>query len=424
MDVTSRKAVVSLLIDILTNGRSFQTALFNASNNANATPQIQAIAYGVLRHYENLNMALSGLLKKKMKNKDKDIELYLLIAFFQLSRSNKPDYAVVNETVKCIKKGKKRWAANLVNGILRNYCRALENHEPQKNVTELPLWMIEAIKNDWADKFDDIAQQSNKHAPMSIRVNCLKTTRDDYLKQLHDAGIDATKSDVVESGIVLTQAVPVDKLPNFAAGYCSVQDLAAQLATFILAPKAGDKILDACAAPGGKTCHILEQAENIEMVACDIDQKRLMRVEENLTRLQLKAQVKTADMADEMTFKAESFDRILLDAPCSALGIIRRHPDIKFLRKPADIEPLTKIQQTILANCWHWLKPKGTLVYATCSILKQENQNQIEQFLSNNNNAKIQNINLQIPSNCDIGLQILPGENQMDGFYYAKLLKT
>lgn len=423
MDIASRQSVVSLLLDILVHGKSFQTALKKANNNPDNTPEIQAVAYGVLRHYENLSYSLSTLLKKPMKNKDKDLELLLLIGFFQLSQSNKPDYAVVNETVKCVKKSKKKWAANLINGVLRNYCRSLEDDTKPKK-TELPQWMYDAFKKDWSENINSIAQQSNQHAPMSIRVNRLKTSRDDYLQQLHNANIEAQISEQVNSGIILKNAVGVDKLPYFEQGYCSVQDLAAQLAAFILAPQHGDIILDACAAPGGKTGHILEQTQNITLTACDIDETRLTRVEQNLSRLQLKAQVETADMADSNSFKTASFDRILLDAPCSALGIIRRHPDIKFLRQASDIEPLKAIQATILANCWQWLKVGGTLVYATCSILKDENEHQIRHFLSQNSNAQLQDHGQNIKSHTNIGLQLLPGENNMDGFYYAKILKV
>jgi len=423
VDLNSRKAVVSLLVDILRNGRSFQTALLNTQAPADTLPEIQAIAYGVLRHYQTLSHALSLLMKKPMKNKDKDIELLILTALFQLSQSNTPDYAVVNETVKYAKKGKKRWAANLVNGTLRSYCRLMETQEPETKIIELPQWMQTRFKADWADEFEQIAVQSNIHAPMSIRVNRHKISRDEYLQQLKDADIDAVASDVVSSGIVLKTATPVDKLPNFDKGFCSVQDLAAQLAALLLAPQTNDRVLDACSAPGGKTGHILEQQTSITVDACDIDKKRLERVQENLNRLNLKANIQQADMLDKAAFEANMFDRILLDAPCSALGIIRRHPDIKFLRKETDIDNLGDIQQAILDNGWFWLKTGGRLLYATCSILKQENEAEITQFLAKHNDAKLVKIEIGINSHSEIGLQILPGENKMDGFYYAKLEK-
>ena len=259
--------------------------------------------------------------------------------------------------------------------------------------------------------------------PMWLRVNQLHHNVDEYLALLAKENIEHLLVDEKSGAIRLTEAIDVNKLPGFQLGWVSIQDGAAQQAALLLDCQPEDNVLDCCAAPGGKTCHILEYSPKIKaMTAIDIEASRLERVEENLQRLNLAANVIAADAAatPEKWWDGELFDRILLDAPCSGTGVIRRHPDIKWLRKGQDIAALGELQQDILKNIWSLLKPGGTLLYATCSILPEENSQQVQHFIEKNSDAELEGIT---DNATDIGWQILPNDNSMDGFYYAKLVK-
>jgi 16S rRNA (cytosine967-C5)-methyltransferase len=262
---------------------------------------------------------------------------------------------------------------------------------------------------------------------MWLRVNQIHHNSESYQKLLSEAEITVNSVELLSQAIELTRPTDVSKLPGFDQGWVSVQDGAAQQAARLLNCQSGDVVLDCCAAPGGKTCHILEQTPDIaSMTAIDVEASRLVRVQENLTRLGLEAEIIAADAANSNTWwQGQYFDRILLDAPCSGTGVIRRHPDIKWLRKASDIEALVTLQRQILKETWSLLKPGGTLLYATCSILPQENNEQIEHFIENNEDAILLQIDCAESTNKEaIGWQLLPDEKNMDGFYYAKLLKT
>lgn len=265
----------------------------------------------------------------------------------------------------------------------------------------------------------------NEQAPMTLRVNRQKIGRDRYLELLLEQGLAATTHPIAANALVLEHPVSVEQLPHFSDGFLSVQDAAAQLAAAILSPAPNSTVLDACAAPGGKTCHLLELYESIELTACDIDHERCQRISENLLRLQLRAKVDCQDLTDS-NYSVEHFDAILLDAPCSATGVIRRHPDIKLLRKASDIDQLVQLQQQILEHLWSKLKPGGRLLYATCSILPQENEQQIGQFLERHSNATLIPLvpEIQQLSHSKTGCQLIPGQLSMDGFYYALLEKA
>ena len=426
MNKASQKQLIQLLDGVLYQGRSLQAAmpLYKQKENEQVNwSEVQANVYGILRHYQQLKKTSCRYLKKPLKKKDRDIELVLLSALYRLQQAKTPDYAVVNEIVQYSKKGKKRWAANLLNGVLRSYCRDKAQGREDPKVDEMPGWLQKQLKKDWPQDYDEIVKNSHIQADMVLRVNRQKQTTEAYYEMLQQAGIRAEKSRWVNSALVLASAVSVEQLPGFNLGRCSVQDSAAQLAAIFLDPQNGENILDACAAPGGKTGHIAELAPECKLTAVDIDAKRLARIQQNQARLGFPAQLKQADLQQQNTFAQNTFDRILLDAPCSALGVIRRHPDIKFLRKASDIEPLVSIQQKLLHNCWQWLKPGGVLLYATCSILKQENEQQIQQFLQQTSDARLLELEIGIQNHAQTGLQILPGENGMDGFYYAKVCK-
>jgi 16S rRNA (cytosine967-C5)-methyltransferase len=335
----------------------------------------------------------------------------------------------VSETVAATKPLKCDFLRGLINGVLRNVQRNLAKEDADEAAAALPdaikyshpSWFIKKLQSAYPDQWQEILTANLERPPMWLRVNQRHNSVTEYLALLSQEDMRVELVDEKSSAIKLVNAIDVNKLPGFSDGWVSVQDGAAQQAAILLNSQAGDAVLDCCAAPGGKTCHILELAPDLgHMTAIDIEENRLLRVEENLTRLNLTAKVITADAASKEWWDGELFDRILLDAPCSGTGVIRRHPDIKWLRKADDIEKLTELQQQILNNIWSLLKPGGTLIYATCSILPEENVQQIQQFLSENNNAKLVQVTNE---KTDIGWQILPNEQSMDGFYYAKLEK-
>lgn len=417
--------VNKVLLDVLKNGHSLQSSFsrHKIAENSNSS-RIKAVCFGVIREYWSLKATLDAYLKRKIKPKDKDIELFLITAIYQLVNKPGSEFAVVDESVKAVKKSRKVWASGFVNGILRAFLRdsskRISNIEAELG---LPLWLVDRLKVDWPDSFKQISAESLKHPPMSIRVNGQKSSVKKYKELLESKGIQSRTLSGVPDLLILDSAVEVAELPGFEEGFCSVQDGAAQLAARILNAKSGETILDACAAPGGKTGHLLELHSDIRLVAADIDAERLKRVEQNLARLELPADIVKADLSRSESFTQNCFNHILLDAPCSALGIIRRHPDIKHLRKNSDIDSLGLLQQKILQNCWYWLKPRGRLLYATCSIVKQENEQQIGQFLNQHENAELVPIDCPFSSHSEIGLQLLPGDSGLDGFYYALLQK-
>lgn len=388
---------------------------------------LQAICFGVCRFYFRLDFFLGKLLKHPLKKKDNDIRALLLIGLYQLAEMRIPDYAAVSDTVDAVKILKKIWAKNLVNAVLREYLRrAQELAETQKTYLPAeylhPIWLIEKIKKIYPDEWMNILNENNQHPPFTLRVNLARTTRETYLKKLAAENISAYIIPEIKSGIVLETPHPVEALPGFAEGDVSVQDAGAQFAAELLEVKRGFNVLDACAAPGGKTTHILEVAQHINLLAIDQDRKRLARVQENLQRLKFSAKCITADAANIASWwDGKEFDRILLDAPCSASGVIRRHPDIKLLRQPKDIEGLAKEQLRLLTALWPLLRKGGMLVYVTCSIFPEENNEVIQKFLSLHENAKEEKINGLWGQACDVGRQILPGMHLMDGFYYACL---
>jgi 16S rRNA (cytosine967-C5)-methyltransferase len=426
-----RNIAAQILLRVLKDGQSLTVALESLLSNVEDNKQrafVQAICYGVCRQYYRLDFLVEQLVSKPLRNKDMDIKVLLLIGLYQLQYMRVKPHAAVSETVAAEKK--KSWAKALINGVLRQYLReqdALEQLADDNQQARLshPDWMIRLIENSWPQTAEQILRENNQPAPMVLRVNLRQGTRADYLNCLVEHGIAAQAVNCCDTAILLDQAMAVELLPGFNDGKVSVQDSAAQLAVRLLDVQAGHKVLDMCAAPGGKTAAILERQPAVKsMLAIDIDEVRLLRVKENLERLKLQAETQVADASTAGDWsEPEAFDRILLDAPCSALGVIRRHPDIKLLRRESDIEALQYLQNKILNVAWDLLVPGGILLYATCSVLKQENEWQIESFLKQHSDAVEIKIEAEWGLSRPFGRQIVTGDGQMDGFYYARLCK-
>ena len=430
------RAVAARILDqVCFQGRSLTQVLSQTLENLQdktQNPLIQEICYGVLRDYPRLSAITEGLLKKPFKTKDGDVQSLLLVGLYQLIAMRVPDHAAVSETVAATKDLKKPWARGLANAVLRNFLREKDQRIKRAEQTEEvcwahPQWLVDEIRAAWPDHWEEILTANNQRPPMTLRVNLSKTSTEEYLSELAAADISAQAAAIVTSAVQLTQPVDVAILPGFAEGRVSVQDAAAQLAAELLQLEPGQRVLDACAAPGGKTVHILETA-NVDLTAVDIDAGRLEKVKQNLHRCRHTARLLVGDAKEAKAWwDGQPYDRILLDAPCSATGVIRRHPDIKIHRRAADITTLVELQAQILDAMWLLLKPGGMLLYATCSVLPRENSEQITAFVEKCPDATLVSIPVSVDANwghaSNAGRQILPGENGMDGFYYACLKK-
>lgn len=424
-----RLVAARVLSRVLQDGQSLTAALDHVIPSLESPKDrafVQALCYGVCRQYDRLDFILHELLDKPIK--DADIKALALVGLYQLQFMRVKPHAAVSETVAAARK--KPWAKALINAVLRKYLREQERFDQQADrqpsaALSHPDWMIRQIEQDWPEQAHQILRENNRQPPMALRVNLAKISREHYLQQLAEREIPATGVDFCPSALILEKPVAVDVLPGFVEGWVSVQDTAAQLAAGLLDAQAGHRVLDVCAAPGGKTAHILEmQPHTQELVAVDIDADRLNRVGENLRRLQLQARLVCGDAGSpEAWWDGQSFDRILLDAPCSALGVIRRHPDIKLLRRIEDIDSLRVLQKNILQAVWPLLARGGVLVYATCSVLKQENEQQVQAFLATHSDAVEMPITANWGAAREFGRQIFTGDSAMDGFYYARISK-
>lgn len=422
-----RVIAVRILLSVF-SGETLDQAL-NAYKSHDDYSLIAELCFGSLRYFERLDFIAYKLLQKPLKEKDEDIQLLIIIGLYQLLFLSKKTHAIVNETVNSVKAFKKPWAKNLINAVLRRFLREkdLLSSEIEKDITAKychPTWLIELIEKQYPAHWQAILNANLTRAPLSLRINSNKSSIDKAKSLLTESNIAFTTGRFSLACITLDDPIDVNKIPGFFDGLFSVQDQASQLVTGILDPQVHEKILDACAAPGGKTCALLERENTLKLTALDISEKRLNKVKQNLQRLGLQA---TLVCADAQTFSGINqdglFDKILLDAPCSALGVIRRHPDIKFLRDEKQVQAIIKLQQTILNQLWALLKPGGRLLYATCSVLSQENHLQIECFLQQAKDAREivlqKNWGIAMPH----GRQILPGQDGMDGFYYCLLAK-
>ena len=429
MALDTRAAAARVLCQVL-EGNSLNQALPPALEQVDPRDRglLQQLCYGSLRQAPRLQAILKQLLDKPLRDKDLDIQGLLLCGLYQLEETRIPDHAAVSATVAATQALKKPWAKGLSNAVLRRFLRdrdALMEGLGESSRAAHPRWLYKALKREWPEQADAVIQCNNTQPPMTLRVNSAKTSREDYLQQLADAGIDARPGQLSSEAIYLASPMDVNDLPGFAQGWVSVQDEAAQMAAELLDAKAGERILDACAAPGGKTCHILERQPDLgEMIAMDLDPLRLARVEENLERLELQAALLAGDAANPPEQLApESFDAILVDAPCSASGVIRRHPDVKLLRRREDIAALGDQQLDILQGLWPLLKPGGRLLYATCSVLIAENREVIRRF-ADNDTVNVIPMTAGWGENCDPGQQLLPSQDGQDGLYYCMLQKS
>lgn len=426
-----RAAAAKAVAGVLSHHHSLSVTLPQATHNLEPADRAlaQEISYGVLRHIYALEGYAKQLLKKPFKKKDGDLHALLLGGLYQLHYMRMPDHAALSETVDAVDNLKKEWAKGVINAVLRRFQReaATLTAAPKKSMAEKnnhPDWMVQRLRAGWPEQWREVLEQNLQRPPMTLRVNLSKSTRAAYLQQLQEEGIEATPSAYTATALTLSKGVPVNRLPGFEQGVVSVQDEAPQQSARLLDPQPEDRLLDACAAPGGKTAHLLEhQPEIAELVALDSDPERLQRIEENLQRIGLKATLIAGDAAQQQWWDGKPFDRILVDAPCSATGVIRRNPDIKLLRRKGDIAKLVENQSAILENCWGLLKPGGTLLYATCSIFADENEGQIQHFLQHHEDAHVVPIEIEQALPTEAGLQLLPGSGGMDGFYYAKLQK-
>ncbi|MFV3336518.1 16S rRNA (cytosine(967)-C(5))-methyltransferase RsmB [Pseudomonas sp. NY15349] len=390
----------------------------------------QDLAFGTARWQPRLDLLAAQLLQKPFKAADADVQALLLVGLYQLFYSRIPAHAAIGETVGCADKLKKPWAKGLLNAVLRRAQREGEEllagmeRDPVVR-TAHPRWLQKSLKAFWPEQWEAICAANNAHPPMILRVNRRHHSRDAYLSLLAEAGVGASACQYSRDGIVLAEACDVRGLPGFAEGWVSVQDEAAQLSADLLELAPGQRVLDACCAPGGKTCHLLEaEAGLAHVVAIDLEAKRLTRVRENLDRLRLDAELIACDARDTASWwDGKPFQRILLDAPCSATGVIRRHPDIKLTRQADDIPALATLQGELLDALWPTLEVGGMLLYATCSSLPTENTEVIDAFLARTPGARELDLATEAGLRQPHGRQLLAQEGGHDGFYYAKLIK-
>ncbi|OLU21004.1 16S rRNA (cytosine(967)-C(5))-methyltransferase [Pseudomonas sp. PA1(2017)] len=430
--MSPRLAAARALAAVLDGKASLGTSLPPLLDKVEARDRglAQDLAFGAARWQPRLELIAAKLLRKPFKDGDRDLEALLLVGLYQLFYTRIPAHAAIGETVGCVDKLKKTSAKGLLNAVLRNAQREGDSliqeldRDPVLH-TAHPRWLQKQLKAFWPEHWQAICAANNAHPPLILRVNRRHGSRDDYLARLRQVGFEAEPCEFSRDGIRLLQACDVTLLPGFAEGHVSVQDEAAQLAADLLQLAPGQRVLDACAAPGGKTCHLLEAEPALsEVVAVDLEAKRLARVRENLDRLGLEATLIAADGRDTAAWwDGKPFQRILLDAPCSATGVIRRHPDIKLTRKADDIPALATLQGELLDAMWPTLEVGGILLYATCSTLPTENTEVIDAFLARTPGARELDIAGPFGLKQPHGRQLLAQQDGHDGFYYAKLIK-
>ncbi|MDA0824633.1 MAG: 16S rRNA (cytosine(967)-C(5))-methyltransferase RsmB [Proteobacteria bacterium] len=431
MAADARSTAANVLALVIGNGKSLDVVLekaFKLDVDTRDRAFIQELVYGVLRWYWRLQPQLQSLISRPLRDRDRDVEMLLMIGLYQLQYLSTPSHAAVSATVEACSTLKKPWAKGLINATLRNAIRKSDKLgllASDSAAIEMahPEWLVNLVRRDWPGHWQQLLAANNERPPFTLRINEQKISRDNYLKLLAEVGIAATKSAHSEQGVRLEIPVGIESLPDFDRGSVSIQDEAAQLAKTVLDLPSSGAILDACAAPGGKTAHILESGQ-LRVVALDRSAQRMSLLRQSMERLNLQAEIKVVDAIKVHDWwDGTQFDRILLDAPCSGSGVIRRHPDIKLHRRHADIANLAGQQLQLIQALWPLLKPGGKLVYATCSILRAENDEVIERFISAADAADLESIDVDWGVPTDFGRQTLTGDDHMDGFFYARLAK-
>lgn len=385
---------------------------------------LQELCFGVLRTLSQLEWLIGKLMSRPMTGKQRTVHYLIMVGLYQLLYTRIPPHAALAETVEGAVVIKRPQLKGLINGVLREFQRQQETLLGEFAAHDSrflhPSWLVKRLRAAYPTQWEEILEANNQRPPMWLRVNRQHHSRDAWLALLEESGIQGFAHPAYPDAVRLETPTPVHALPGFEEGWVTVQDASAQGCLPLLSPQNGEEILDLCAAPGGKTTHILEAAPQANVLAVDIDEQRLGRVYENLKRLGMKATVKQGDgRYPQQWAEDQQFDRILLDAPCSATGVIRRHPDIKWLRRDRDIPELAELQSQILDAVWPLLKPGGTLVYATCSVLPEENTQQVAAFLKRTADAQLTETGTQDAP----GIQNLPASTEGDGFFYAKLVK-
>jgi 16S rRNA (cytosine967-C5)-methyltransferase len=381
-----RIAALQALSEVLDSNTSLaESAALSRLRDSRDNAFARHLAYGVLRWLSALEWLAAELLSKPLKKRERDVQRLILLGLQQLWHDQTASHAAVNETAECARLLGKPWAVGLINAVLRRFQREQEQILARLGQTQQqfahPDWLLKEIKQDWPQQWQDIVDANNRQAPLWLRINRQRADESVLRKDLQAAGFEISDHPHARDAISITPAAAVVKIPGFEKGWLSVQDPAAQLARDLLDPRAGERILDACAAPGGKAAHLLESCPGIELTLLDRQAQRLEQIHQTLKRLGLSANTQLADAgATDDWWQGEKFHKILLDAPCSATGVIRRHPEIKWLRSSGQVDTAVQAQAALLTALWPLLETGGILVYATCSILKRENNQQIERF--------------------------------------------
>jgi 16S rRNA (cytosine967-C5)-methyltransferase len=428
-----RLAALKMLSSVLDSGSNLTDAESgNKPPDARDRAFARHLVYGVLRWLTALEWLADQLLRKPLRRKDRDVHRLILVGLFQLWKDDTAAHAAIHEGAESARKLGKPWAVSVINAVLRRFQREqadwIARLEEKEERFAHPAWLLQALKADWPQDWQQIADANNLPGPLWLRLNRQFKTAD-TLDGLAEGGFTVERHAVAREAIKISPAAPVHSLPGFEQGRISVQDPAAQLAAGLLRLEENHRVLDACAAPGGKACHILESAPGLDLTALDQSPARLELVAENLGRLGFTCgepiKLIAADAAEPAQWwDGVLYDRILLDAPCSASGVIRRHPEIKWLRSPGQVEDAAKMQARLLNRLWPLLGAGGILLYATCSVLRVENSRQIQQFIELHPDAELLETDSRWGRKLDYGQQILPGEQEMDGFFYASLRKN
>lgn len=427
--LAARAGAAIILFEVAYRGASLDALLVERAETLREEDRalLRELCYGALRWFWRCKGVVDQLVKRPLRRQDRIVEAVMIVGIYQLDQMRLPPHAAIHTTVEACTALKRPGLKGLVNGVLRSFQRrgdALLGALPQFAFDAHPAWLWQEIVDQWPGQSRTIMEANNSRPPMTLRVNQRRLSRADYLDALRAGRIDCAAIEGVPDAVMLAKPVDVERLPGFGRGWASVQDASAQLLTGLISPRPGQRILDACAAPGGKLTHMLEAFPGVEMQALEADPARAVRIGENLERLGLDARVSVADAADTASWwDGRGFDVVVLDAPCSGTGVIRRHPDIKLLRRASDVERFAGTQARLLDGLWRTVEPGGRLVYVTCSILGRENQEQIDDFLLRTPDVAEEPVRLPSGTALRRGWQTLPEPHGGDGFYYAVLRK-